>query len=325
MPTTFLHFSDTHLGLGLRQRSSLKYTNHRSVDFQRNFDKVLNECYKSKIDFVLHTGDLFNRSKPHIITRNAILQKLFELSQQKPVFIIPGNHDKSLIKGKLFSTLSKQLTIFNRPKTARIQINDKNISVSGIPFFNNAQRNFEKYMRHAKLDESCDYTILMLHQLIEKSKHGIYDYTFTRENKEVILLDNLPDCNYIALGHVHRFQQLPKNVVYAGSTERTSLIEREEVKGYVLAKIEETKTEISFHPLETRPMVQLEVDFREYLECKEDLKQKLENHSSKDVIHCRVRFTDQNIETKTLYSLQTQLKKELDFSFLKIYPVWQHP
>jgi len=126
---------------------------------------------------------VFNRSKPHLATRNATLKKLYELSKEKPVFIIPGNHDKSLVDAKLFSTFSPQLKIFNRPETVHVELNDVDFSISGIPFFRQAQQKFQQYLKRSKFEENTSFQILMLHQLIENSKHGLYDYAFTKNNK----------------------------------------------------------------------------------------------------------------------------------------------
>ena len=70
----FIHFGDTHLGIDLKQHSKKPQKWHRSQDFQFNFDRVISFANRSDIDFVLHSGDLFDRSKPP----QNILKKTYE-------------------------------------------------------------------------------------------------------------------------------------------------------------------------------------------------------------------------------------------------------
>jgi DNA repair exonuclease SbcCD nuclease subunit len=88
-----------------------------------------------------------------------------------------------------------------------------------------------------------------------------------------------PGCMYFVTtlmsGHIHRFQVLTKDlqgcpvptpVFYPGSTERTSFVEKDEPKGYLVLEIEPTDKVAGgilkrwqFHELPARPMNQLEV------------------------------------------------------------------
>ena len=86
----------------------------------------------------------------------------------------------------------------------------------------------------------------------------------------------LPQFDYVALGHLHRYQDLnPKGypaVVYSGSIDRVDFGERKEGKGFCLVTIETgvkpsqeslhrfaTKATHEFVPLKTRPFIQIEV------------------------------------------------------------------
>lgn len=70
--------------------------------------------------------------------------------------------------------------------------------------------------------------------------------------------------DYVALGHLHRHQNLNPNgypaVVYSGSIERIDFGERKEEKGFCLVSIpEKGKATYTFIPVPTRPFIQIEV------------------------------------------------------------------
>jgi exonuclease SbcD len=68
--------------------------------------------------------------------------------------------------------------------------------------------------------------------------------------------------DYIALGHVHAHQVVPGRVptVYSGSLERVDFSEADEKKGFVDIVCEDGRLAWEFVPVETRPMISLDVD-----------------------------------------------------------------
>jgi exonuclease SbcD len=72
-----------------------------------------------------------------------------------------------------------------------------------------------------------------------------------------------PAFDYVALGHIHKFQDLNRGhqppVVYAG-IERIDFGERREEKGYVLADVSRGHTDYVHSPVPTRPFLEIEVD-----------------------------------------------------------------
>ncbi len=69
--------------------------------------------------------------------------------------------------------------------------------------------------------------------------------------------------DYVALGHIHKFQDLNLNhhppVVYPGSIERINFGEEKDDKGVCLVNIEKGKTSYEFIPLPTRKFVSIDV------------------------------------------------------------------
>jgi exonuclease SbcD len=72
-----------------------------------------------------------------------------------------------------------------------------------------------------------------------------------------------PQWDYVALGHIHRHQELEPEryppVVYAGSIERIDFGEEREDKGFVIADVERGKCSWAFQRLDARPFVSIRV------------------------------------------------------------------
>ena len=73
-----------------------------------------------------------------------------------------------------------------------------------------------------------------------------------------------PPFDYVALGHIHRWQDLNKGrqppVVYSGSVERIDFGERNEEKGFCLVDLQKGNTDVRHVPLPTRPFIEIDVD-----------------------------------------------------------------
>ena len=192
-----------------------------------------------------------------------------------PVFLVPGNHERSEIP---FALLTKhpRLFVFNKPRTFTLQVGPMSVALAGFPFVRHSIR-----ARFAALvdqtgwkQQTADAFFLCVHQAFEGATVGPVGYTF-RRNPDVVDLEAVPrDFQAVLSGHIHRAQVLKQDlsgsavvapVLYAGSTERTSFAERDEQKGYLILRFELNPPDPSpclsweFYPLPTRPMVLLDI------------------------------------------------------------------
>jgi DNA repair exonuclease SbcCD nuclease subunit len=284
----FLHISDTQFGVhyALKPRNLLRRAYGEL--FYRKVEEIIREAISiHKIDFIIHSGDFFNRSKPspEVVDRGV---KPFQLAARKgiPVLIIPGNHERSRLPLGLLPFSNDNINLFAEPCSYFFKKNGISIKITGFPYIRHKARNtFSEILKKAwnnyftNNSTRYDYSILVVHQLIAGSR--IENHTFSRGYDVVPMLHALRRFNYIACGHVHRFQFLyekespflkstnrfysvkqdyracnwhfddehsyypnfPNPVIaYAGSLERVSIMERNEPKGYLIGELKPSST-----------------------------------------------------------------------------------
>ena len=166
-----------------------------------------------KIDFIIHSGDFFNRSKPPPEVVDRAVKPFSETANKGiPIYLLPGNHER----GKLpFGLLHYQdnINVFKDPRSFTFKKKGIIIQLTGFPYIRHYAR--DKFTEVVKQASKHDFTvkphyrIFVTHQLIEGSR--VYNYVF-RSGHNVIQSSDVPMVfNYIACGHVHRFQVLIQN------------------------------------------------------------------------------------------------------------------
>ena len=108
----FAHLADTHLGfkhLGLDEREE---------DLYETFSKTIDKIIELDVDFVIHSGDLFNSAKPTTNTLLVFQKELFKLNDAGiPFYVIAGNHDSLFLhcgEIKYVSAITKIILFFMR-------------------------------------------------------------------------------------------------------------------------------------------------------------------------------------------------------------------
>ena len=254
----FIHISDTHLGAsGFSRKLSPSGYNQREEDICNSFQSAVDQIINLKPDLVLHTGDLFHSVRPtNRIINFAIRQILRIVNLQIPMVIISGNHDtpKQRAVGSVFSffeVFSPYLHLVYRNEYELIRL-DKT-AIHAIPHCLN-QEDFTREIARVKRDSQDRFNILMVHGVVA----GIPEFSMGELAEQEIPTSYLDKgFDYVALGHYHRFCQVESGGYYAGSTERLSMAEAElsQEKGFVEINLE--TREVKFHPVPTRPMIEL--------------------------------------------------------------------
>jgi exonuclease SbcD len=323
-----LFIADTHLGFDMPFKPRVE-RRRRGPDFFNMFEKALEPAHQGEVDAVIHGGDILYRSKvPPQLVQMAFepLQKVAE--KGIPVYIVPGNHERSAIPFRLWAS-HRNIHIFIRPKTFYLGIKGVTLALAGFPYERDNIRNrFPQILEQTGWrNKNVDASVLCIHHCVEGAALQMGPKMFVfRSNPDVIrAADFPPGFAAILSGHIHRFQVLTKDlqghpltapVFYPGSMERTSFVEKDEPKGYLTLEIESAGNNPGglvarwqFHELPARPMKVLEIraDTMSAVELQSWIKGSLEQLPADSVAKLRVhgKIPSQTLKALSAESLRT--------------------
>ena len=212
----FVHVSDTHLGA-----SNFKLR-EREKDFLNAFRQVVDYSISEKVDFVIHSGDLFDKGKPGNNVLLFVINQLKKLKRARiPFVIIPGSHDMS-VDGTFITVLERVGLLRNAGRPDNFvsegdyflmkgeEVGDA--VIYGLP---GRRDNISTAYEIIRPVASSKFRIFMFHHIITDVKDA--------EQFADIPISLLPKgMDYYAGGHWHEhaeFIYCGKPVIYPGSTE----------------------------------------------------------------------------------------------------------
>ncbi len=321
--------SDTHLGNSF-SRDEIRNSYCGEDYFFRAYRIALEIARERQADFIVHGGDVFYRSKipPYLV--DLALTPLVELAIAGiPVLVVPGNHERSQIPRSLFTT-HQNLHIFSEPRSIVLEKNGLRMCFAGFPYTAAVRANFTSLLRQTNAHKTDAHVkFLVLHQLFEGSTVGPSDFMFTNQ-PDVIAAHNMPKGFAAVLcGHVHRHQVLREDlwgqklaceVLFAGSTERTSFAELNETKGIIMLELaSDGSFEWEFCPLPARPMhsVVLDCANMDIFEATQNLISLLNHFEENACIRVCCVSASQQVENALRASLRSGLSSSMQWILLK--------
>ena len=264
-----LLLADSHLGFDLPVRPRV-VRRRRGHDFLANYAAALKPALSGEVDLVVHGGDVFDYPGiPPSLAYQAYAPLVEIAGRGVPVFIVPGNHERSRLPHDRFAT-HRRIHIFDQPRTFVTQIRGVRIALSGFPFERrNVRARFPELLERTRWgNESAHTRLLCMHQCVEGATVGPANFTFTAAPDVVRCRDIPGGFTAVLCGHIHRRQALTSDlrrralatpVLYPGSLERTSLAEIAEPKGYMVVSVilqrEGGSAHWEFRQLYSRPMI----------------------------------------------------------------------
>lgn len=230
-----LHLSDSHLGKTLRVRGAPAGWS-RALDHRAALSAALNAA--GPVDLVVHTGDLFDRSRPPPAEVAAASRWLIALARQVPVVVLRGNHDRRGLSRTVPMT-TPGLHVVDH--ATRLVV--AGLALACVPFLADA----EGWAAAARRAVGPGVDLLLCHQAVDGCRvpgvAGQPGFTFrVGGQRDTIGERHLPPgVSQVLCGHLHPRQVVqvgPTTVVMPGSTERTSFSEREQVKGAALWELD---------------------------------------------------------------------------------------
>lgn len=253
------HLADLHLGYRAYHRSTPRGMNQREADVADAFRRAVAQVAELRPDLVVIAGDVFHTVRP---SNTAIAEAFRQLSVLTarlpgvPVVMIAGNHDspRSADTGSilgLFREIENVHVVFEESRA--VHLPEIETSVLCMPHVALAVDH------HAVMepDPRAKHNVLLLHAEIT-GKDGEPRYRSEFGGAQVPESAIRPThWDYVAFGHHHEPASLAVNAWYAGAIERTSAFIWQETapKGFLLYDTEPCRA--VFHPVETRPLVDL--------------------------------------------------------------------
>ncbi len=327
---SFIHTADIHFGMENYGKIDPKTGIHsRLLDFEKALNFCVDFAIEKNVDFFLFAGDAYKTANPSPTQQKLLMQCLLKLYKANiPIIIIVGNHDNPLSFGKataldVFGNLPVDgFYVISKPTSFVLQTKNGPVQIVGMPWpsRNNISLNNKFFLKTAS--EITEYISNSVGVLIEQFakeldphlpavftghltvSSGIFSGSEKRAiygNDPVFLPSQLAiqPFDYVALGHLHRYQNLNQNgypaIIYSGSIERVDFGERKEDKGFCFVKIHEKgNTTYEFIKIPVRPFIQIEAHLKPEIDQTQQLLEIIKNYNINDAIVKILYFLPQN-------------------------------
>ncbi|MDJ0795953.1 MAG: exonuclease SbcCD subunit D [Calothrix sp. MO_167.B12] len=290
-----LHLSDIHMGSGFTHGRINPETglNTRLEDFVNTLSRCIDRALADPVDMVIFGGDAFPDATPPPYVQQAFASQFRRLVDANiPTVLLVGNHDQhSQGQGGASLCIYRTLgvpgfVVGDTLTTHSIPTRNGLVQVLTLPWLTRSAlmtRQETQGMSLAEINQllverlrvvlegeircldSEVPTILLGHLMTDNASFGAERFLAVGKGFTLPLsLLTRPCFDYVALGHVHRHQNLNKTndppIIYPGSIERVDFSEEKEDKGYVIVELERGKVEWEFCPLDVRRFCTIEVD-----------------------------------------------------------------
>ncbi|MCQ2609254.1 MAG: DNA repair exonuclease [Lachnospiraceae bacterium] len=213
---TFIHVSDVHIGN--IPDSDKPWGKDREFDISDTFSCVIKKCKELNCDLLLISGDLFHR-QPLTSDLNTI-NDLFKTIPNTTVVATAGNKDYIRPNSAILSyNFASNVHYFLNDYPEVYEIPDLNCVIHGFSY------------RTQEINRPIIDTI----EVKEDDKTHILIAHGGDQNHVPIDFDRLKQKNfsYVALGHIHKHEEIDDHIVYAGSLEPQSQQEIKEHGIYI--------------------------------------------------------------------------------------------
>ena len=264
----FMHFSDTHIG------NRQYYMQEREQDFMDSFSEAVSIGLKEKVDFFVHSGDLFDVWNPSNRSLTFLRDSMIELREKGiRVYMVLGDHDRpkrvDYPAAEIFDFLG--ITVLGKDgfQGMDLEINGETLFLGGISNMKGIRRDNlpEEYRKASIAAEGKKNSVLISHQ-------GVTGFGLIDEACEIRKEEIPGNFSYLAFGHIHEgtTSTIGDSLFsYAGSSEICSTNEipsfLKKGKGVNLVEISGGEAKIDRIPLNSvRVQASIKADGTDYME-----------------------------------------------------------
>lgn len=245
----FIHTSDMHLGSLLHVTGNLpEEIRDISVDATfEAFERICDAAVKYDVDFVVISGDLYDREARSIKAVHFFNEQCKKLDEYNiPVYLIAGNHDPLLEQREIIDMPKNVYTFKGNGPEVHI-VTDKHNKSAARVVGQSYQRKAESRKMHLGYNAENDgmWNIALLHTQLSPHDHNYVPCSLNE-------LKEKEDIHYWALGHIHQCRMLNGSypvIGYSGIPQGRDFGE-EGLGGCLLVTLEEnTSPTVSFIPV----------------------------------------------------------------------------
>lgn len=259
-----LHTADWHLGMDLHKVSLLE-------DQKAMLQQLYQVVEQKQIDVVLICGDIYDSA---LATKDAI--SLFDEAMttlckkmKRTVIVIAGNHDSAERLASMHALLKDMgLYIFGKLTKQIEPVIIQDTAFYPVPYFHletfkeaygvqvqSSEEAFQHLSACANQEHLDKHHILLAHTFCTNAQLSKSDRFASIAGSDLVSAQVFEGFEYVALGHLHRMQEIKDHVWYSGSPIAYSFSEANHTKCFLLYDTETkevTQHEVlPLHPLLT--------------------------------------------------------------------------
>lgn len=239
-----LHTSDWHIGKRLLGKE-------RISEQEKVLEEIAGICDREKADVVLVAGDVFDTYLPSAEAEDLFYEKIKRIAgDDRAVIVISGNHDDNVRLGAATALCEPQgIYIYGNfgyvprvggerkikvadagPSHIVLDKNGEKIYCNVLPYPNEARLKEDKNSNESYYDKMSRWiaagqaantqglpSVFVSHLFVAGGKVSEGERDIDLGGARAVPLSMLPQCDYVALGHLHRRQHFKNNVYYSGS------------------------------------------------------------------------------------------------------------
>lgn len=281
---TLLHFADAHIDMANYGRhdpqSGLPL---RVMDFLKSLDTIVDTAIEEKVDLVIFAGDAYKDRSPAPTFQREWGRRIMRLSKAGiPTLLLVGNHDTTPSLGRAhaieeFATLEvPHVRVLERPCfLSPNELEGLPLQIIALPWVSRSGLMASQNLSAIEPDKVYESLEERLGELVESwlaqadptlpivlTAHASVQGALFGFERTVMLGGDLvlpaslvkdPRLDYVALGHIHKPQNLNENAhppaIYPGSIERVDFGEIADERFFVVARIEKGHTAVEWRQL----------------------------------------------------------------------------
>lgn len=321
-----LHFADTHVGMeNYGKTDSRTGLSTRVVDFLHRIDEMIAYAKENEVDLVIFAGDAFKTRSPNPTYQREFAHRIRDLAELAPVILLVGNHDLPLTQLKASSVEIYQVLDVPNVRVASdyevwVQETKRGHVVIGTAPYPLRSRILEDTkttgMTIAETDAILQENLVdILEDMAEEADklaegfdddiprlltgHFTVGGAVVGSERSIMLGRDVSvpkitiadsRWDYVALGHIHKHQNLTADhtdappIVYSGSIERIDFGEEGDPKGFCWVNLARHETKWEFVRVDARPFVTLKLDLRDEEYPTRVTVQAIEQHNLKNAV-----------------------------------------